>query len=228
MACMRDLTPLNQPLLDACVKAYQSCDRRQIREDKVQDKAMALFSQVPPLTRPHVASCRAAMSFIVSRYCRLHGRPACLDISCHASMPFGRSRHFRAGAPAPPAAVLTQAALPYAGHYLLCALRASDHRPLCSLLRGSKRHNAVYHGRRGLRSPCAQPPLQASALAQPPLHHSCSSQHRVGSCSSCGRAAHGTHASARRRRPLKPRSRPPPAASHAPLSSSPRRWPTSR
>lgn len=46
MACMKALTPVNQPLLDACAKAYQSCDKKQIREDKVQDKAMALFSQV--------------------------------------------------------------------------------------------------------------------------------------------------------------------------------------
>eukprot|EP00892_Ulva_mutabilis_P010830 jgi/Ulvmu1/8119/UM040_0014.1 len=46
MACMKALTPLNQPLLDACAKAYQSCDKKQIREDKIHDKAMALFSQL--------------------------------------------------------------------------------------------------------------------------------------------------------------------------------------
>lgn len=41
-ACMKALTPLNQPLFDACSTAYQSC----VREDKVHDKAMTLFNQV--------------------------------------------------------------------------------------------------------------------------------------------------------------------------------------
>lgn len=56
-ACMKALTPLNQPLFDACSTAYKSC----VREDKVHDKAMTLFNQVhlpinPPTSLSHLGA----------------------------------------------------------------------------------------------------------------------------------------------------------------------------
>lgn len=54
MSCTKALKPLNQPLLDACSKAFQACDKRQVREDKIPDKAMILLNQVHVPDQPRL------------------------------------------------------------------------------------------------------------------------------------------------------------------------------